>query len=145
MTKKIKFLLIDDDHIFNFVNTKFIEKADSEHEVVSYESPLKAFAYLKNIDIDLLPDILFLDINMPELNGFEFLDKLIKERSEVLEHTNIFIITSSLNPYDFEKSKKYEFLSGYYNKPIDLEKMITTINWFYNKNLKQQKLNFKVN
>jgi response regulator of citrate/malate metabolism len=133
MKKKIKFLLIDDDHVFNFLHLKYIEKIDNEHEVISFESPLRAFLYLNSLDVNSLPDIIFLDINMPEQDGFEFLDQLIKERQEIIDKLNVFIVTSSLNPVEFEKSKKYEVIKGYYNKPINIEKLNTTINWFYDK------------
>lgn len=133
MENRIRFLLIDDDHVFNFIHSKHIDKLEIEKEVVSYESPMKAFWYLCNLDIKDLPDVIFLDINMPELNGFEFLNKLIKERNEIIDRLNIFIVTSSLNPVDYETSKKYDFIKGYYNKPIDLEMVVTTVNWLLNK------------
>ena len=133
MKTKMKFLLIDDDHVFNFLHSKHIEKLKIEHEITCFESPKKAFWYLNNLSIDSLPDIVFLDINMPELTGFELLKKIENERKEIIEKLNVFIITSSLNPVDYEESKKYASIKGYYNKPIDSEKLITTVNWFLNK------------
>jgi response regulator of citrate/malate metabolism len=138
MKTKLKFLLIDDDHVFNFLHSKYIEKIENEHEVVCFESPLRASLYLTNLSIDSLPDIIFLDINMPEQTGFEFLDHLIKEREEIIDKLNIFIVTSSLNPVDYEKSRQYDVIKGYYNKPINLEKLITTVSWFYNENMKKR-------
>jgi two-component system, chemotaxis family, chemotaxis protein CheY len=135
MKTKLKFLLIDDDHVFNFLHSKHIEKLEIDHDVTCFESPTKAFWYLNNLSVDSLPDIIFLDINMPELNGFELLQKVIQEREEIMNNLNIFIVTSSLNPTDYEESKKYDSIKGYYNKPIDSEKLMTTVNWLLNKDL----------
>lgn len=137
MKTKLKFLLIDDDHVFNFLHSKYIEKLEIEHDVTCFESPLEAFCYFSNLSIDSLPDIIFLDINMPELNGFEFLDKIIEESNEIIAKLNIFIITSSLNISDFEKSRKYPFVKGYYNKPLDSQKLIDIVNWLFSKDFKK--------
>ncbi|MCF8273707.1 MAG: response regulator [Flavobacteriaceae bacterium] len=137
MKTKLKFLLIDDDHVFNFLHSKHIEKLEIDHDVTCFESPTKAFWYLNNLSVDSLPDIIFLDINMPELNGFELLQKVIQEREEIMNNLNIFIVTSSLNPTDYEESKKYDSIKGYYNKPIDSEKLMTTVNWLLNKDLEK--------
>jgi two-component SAPR family response regulator len=137
MKTKLKFLLIDDDHVFNFLHSKHIEKLEMEHDITCFESPTKAFWYLNNLSVDSLPDIIFLDINMPELNGFELMEKIVHERNEIVEKLNVFIVTSSLNPTDYEESKKYVSVKGFYNKPLDSEKLITTVNWFFNKDLKK--------
>jgi two-component SAPR family response regulator len=85
MKTKLKFLLIDDDHVFNFLHSKHIEKLEMEHDITCFESPTKAFWYLNNLSVDSLPDIIFLDINMPELNGFELMEKIVHERNEIVE------------------------------------------------------------
>lgn len=126
---KLSFLLIDDDEIFNFVHRKQIMRFNIEKEIVDYTSPLNALAYLKNISLDKLPDVILLDINMPELNGFEFVERIVKERPEIEDKLNIFVVTSSLNPTDYQQAKKFDCIKGYYNKPIDLEKIMNTVNW----------------
>jgi CheY-like chemotaxis protein len=126
---KLSFLLIDDDEIFNFVHRKQIMRFNIEKEIVDYTSPFNALAYLKNISLDKLPDVILLDINMPELNGFEFVERIVKERPEIEGKLNIFVVTSSLNPTDYQQAKKFDCIKGYYNKPIDLEKIMNTVNW----------------
>jgi two-component SAPR family response regulator len=74
-----KILLIDDDRIFNFLHSKIIERINSKHDIIAYESPFEALQYLLNLSESDLPDIIFLDINMPELNGFEFINKRTSE------------------------------------------------------------------
>lgn len=129
MKNELSFMLIDDDHVFNFIHRKQIEKFELSKSIKSFESPLRALHFLKNLSLENIPDIIFLDINMPELNGFAFLEKLKQERVELLNHLNVFVVTSSLNPEDYAASKSFECIKGYFNKPIDLEKIMMTVNW----------------
>lgn len=129
---KLSFLLIDDDQVFNFIHKKQIMRSKIEKDIVDYTSPFKALDYLKNISFDQLPDVILLDINMPELNGFEFVERLIKERHEIEDKLNIFVVTSSLNPTDYQQAKKFDCIKGFYDKPIDFEKVMSTVNWITN-------------
>ncbi|MDI1317747.1 response regulator [Flavobacterium sp.] len=129
-----KIMLIDDDKIFNYLHTKILEKINSNYEIISYESPFEAFRYLINLAIIDIPSVIFLDINMPELNGFELIDKIKKEKKEVLKHLNIVIVTSSLNPYDYEIHKQYDVIKAFCNKPLNLEKSQSIINSLLIKN-----------
>jgi two-component SAPR family response regulator len=129
-----KILLIDDDRIFNFLHSKIIERINTNHDIIAYESPFEALQYLLNLSESDLPDIIFLDINMPELNGFEFIDKIKEQASDLLKHLNIVIITSSLSPNDYEVYKQYNVLKAFYNKPLDLEKLESILNNILPKN-----------
>ena len=129
MKKKLSFMLIDDDEVFNFIHRKQLKKFEMDMDIIDFTSPRKAKDYLMSIDETQLPDVVLLDINMPELNGFEFLDLIKHEYSKILDKLNIFIVTSSLNPRDYNQAKQYNCIQGYYNKPIDLEKIMNTINW----------------
>ena len=117
-----KIMLIDDDKIFNYLHSKILGKINSNYDIISYESPFAAFEYLTSLPIIDLPSVIFLDINMPELNGFEFIDKIKNEKKEVLKHLNIVIVTSSLNPHDYEIHKQYDVIKAFYNKPLNKEK-----------------------
>lgn len=130
MTKKnkISFFLLDDDATFNFIHRKKIEKFGIEQEIKEFISPRKALIDLMDVDENHIPDILLLDINMPELTGFEFIDALADKRPELLDKLNIFIVTSSLNPEDHQTAKGYDCIKGFHDKPIDLDKIMTTFN-----------------
>lgn len=78
--------------------------------------------YLKNSN-DTEKNIILLDINMPEMNGFEFLDALLKHKGINCEQFNIFILTSSLNNKDKEQATQYPILKGYLEKPLDISNL----------------------
>lgn len=118
----MKYILIDDDPIINLVHKKVIKKSDLEAEVTDFISGKKALDYLKNSN-DTEKNIILLDINMPEMNGFEFLDALLKHKSINCEQFNIFILTSSLNNKDKEQATQYPILKGYLEKPLDISNL----------------------
>ena len=115
----MKYILIDDDPIINLVHKKVIIKNDLEAEVTDFISGKKALDYLKNSN-DTEKNIILLDINMPEINGFEFLDALLKHKGINCDQFNIFILTSSLNNKDKEHANKYPILKGYLEKPLNI-------------------------
>ena len=118
----MKYILIDDDPIINLVHKKVIIKNDLEAEVTDFISGKKALDYLKNSN-DTEKNIILLDINMPEMNGFEFLDALLKHKGINCDQFNIFILTSSLNNKDKEQATQYPILKGYLEKPLDISNL----------------------
>lgn len=118
----MKYILIDDDPIINLVHKKVIKKNDLEAEVTDFISGKKALDYLKNSN-DTEKNIILLDNNMPEMNGFEFLDALLKHKGINCEQYNIFILTSSLNNKDKEQATQYPILKGYLEKPLDISNL----------------------
>lgn len=118
----MKVLLIDDDKINNFLNRSIIEKHCGNECVVSeFINPEEAFYFLKSCalgDGTDTPDIIFLDINMPEMSGFELLEKM-KSEGVCLSPTKIYILSSSLDPNDIEKSRGYDSVTDFISKPLD--------------------------
>ena len=127
--QKLKFLLLDDDPTFNFIHKKKIARFGLDAEIVDFVSPLKVLIHLMDLSDDDIPDIILLDINMPELNGFEFLEELKAKRPNLLNKLSVFIVTSSLNPEDYQIAKQFDCIKGYHNKPIDLDNIMTSVNW----------------
>lgn len=129
----LKILLIDDDKINNFLNRSVIEKHCGNECVVSeFINPEEAFDFLKacsSTNHEDCPDVIFLDINMPEMSGFELLEMMDSENIQ-LSKTRIFMLSSSLDPHDIEKSKSFATVTDFISKPLDkskIEKIIAGI------------------
>lgn len=124
MEKNYHIMLIDDDRAFNFLNEKIIEFEKFASKISSHVSPIEALEELKNLaqtNPPGFPDFIFLDINMPDMDGWEFLDNFRMLPQNVIEKTKVFILTSSLNPLDIEKSKTYDEVRGFASKPLTIE------------------------
>lgn len=114
-------ILIDDSAIDNFVNTKIITRYQFANDIFVFSKPLKALRYLTDLDLELtdeIPFMLFLDLDMPAMNGFEFLDAFSLLFDTLKNHIKIVVLTSSCNPADNERCSKYNSVVAYFNKPL---------------------------
>jgi CheY-like chemotaxis protein len=123
-------LLLDDDPLVNFVNNQWVKKHRLANNILLYEDPFQALAFIKANCLQLrssqkLPDLLLLDIDMPGLNGFEFLDQLAQIPELAQRNARIFLLTSSNHPLDQKKASEYP-LAGYIVKPLE-EKQLREI------------------
>ncbi len=119
MRNKIhRVLLVDDDEDANFFQEKIIRKNNFAERVDKVCNGLEALDYLdKCIKAkDKLPEIIFLDLNMPKMDGWTFLDKYNQLSEDVKNKIVLIILTSSVNPDDAEKAKHTPQVKGYKNK-----------------------------
>lgn len=115
----MKTYLIDDDFISNFVTEKVLENENFGSEIISFLTAEEALATLLNDMTHHTPDVIFLDLNMPGMNGWAFLDALAPHKEALLNKCHIYILTSSLNLADTALAKDYELVHGLLHKPID--------------------------
>jgi len=122
--KYFSVMLIDDNEIDNLINQKIIEASNICNNVYVHTGAKSAIEFLKNIEklpdhsAKILPDIVFLDIDMPLMDGFQFLDLFDKLKPETKAKCKIVMLTSSINPQDISKSKNYQYVKKYINKPL---------------------------
>jgi len=123
-----KVLLIDDSEIDNFINKSVITSANITESIETMMSAKKALAYLSELKEKpvLFPDLIFLDIKMPEMDGFQFLDECKNFPQEIKERCSVYILSSSINPEDTNRAKQYDAVKKHLTKPLS-EKMIAEI------------------
>ncbi|MCM8571073.1 response regulator [Gramella jeungdoensis] len=111
--------IIDDDPVFVFGAKKIMELGNICNSFMVFPNGAEALNSLKPIisSKQKLPDFILLDINMPVMNGWDFLDEFIKIPCE--KNITIYIVTSSLDPFDMEKAKSYSNVNNYLIKPIN--------------------------
>lgn len=112
-------VLIDDEKFDHVSYKRLLRKSEMVDEIVSFEYAQDAIDYLsesKTTD----RDVVFLDINMPRMNGFEFLDAAEKRFGSRFKASVIVMLTTSLNPSDREKADGYPAVKAFYNKPMTL-------------------------
>lgn len=119
MKKRKHLLLVDDDPTTNFFNKHLVDKMgffENIHEAMNGQEALEVVKKLMNEGE--VPDMILLDINMPIMNGFEFLDNYQKFDESVRSSVVVCMLTTSLAKEDLERSKNYEMLDDYIDKPL---------------------------
>ena len=111
-------LLIDDNYIDNFITRRILESSNFAEQIIVRQSPAEAINSLREGTIK--PDVIFLDIRMPLMNGFEFLqeyDKLLIDKKDI----KIFMLSSSLDPTDMKESAGNKYITQFIHKPLTVK------------------------
>ncbi|MEY4660050.1 MAG: hypothetical protein RLZZ42_2 [Bacteroidota bacterium] len=114
--------LIDDEPIFNLISSKIISRSGWKGEVRVFISAKSALEEIRQhiTQQGVIPDFIFLDIRMPEMDGFQFLDELKNLPKDPLKYLNVFMLTSSLDQKDIVRSREYPMVKGFLSKPLDM-------------------------
>jgi CheY-like chemotaxis protein len=122
--------IIDDDKIYQFMLHKIIDDNKLAEGVVPFFDGEKAIQYLRDnyASIENIPDILFLDVNMPIMDGWQFMEEFASIKEKIKKKIVIFMLSSSLNPMDVEKASKISEVSKYLVKPIKLQEVKNIFN-----------------
>ncbi|NEU09614.1 response regulator [Flavihumibacter sp. R14] len=111
-----KILIVDDDSIAGFLHKLLISECGFEHELLTFDNGRIALEYLNNKNPEFDRCILLLDINMPDINGWQLLEVL--ETSSFRAKLKVIMITSSIDPADVKKSKNYPLVTRFFVKPL---------------------------
>ena len=112
-------MLVDDNPDDNFFHAREIKKHNPENTVVTKTAAPEALEYLRSQETKVChPDLIFLDINMPGMNGWEFLEEYNRLDKEAQGRAIIIMLTTSENPDDVAKAKGWSFVSEYRSKPL---------------------------
>ncbi len=126
MTHKIGLAcIIDDDSMYVNLVKKILETKNLCHNLMVFQNGKDALNYfeviLNNMEKDKIPEIIFLDLNMPVMDGWEFLDRFTKLKNKLEKTITLYIVSSSINPVDIEKAKGINSVKDYLVKPVTLE------------------------
>ena len=121
--KKVKILFIDDDKATNFLNKYIAKSSERIDSIFLSHSGFEAIDFLKTCltDTSKKPNLIFLDINMPAMNGWEFLEKFYALDEKLVKDINVIILSSSDDPGDLNRFEKNEMLLDFLRKPLNLE------------------------
>ena len=129
-------MLIDDDDISLYLTSRRLEKEGFAQNIIKHISADGALADLiaNSSDASKLPDLIFLDINMPMKDGWDFLDLYVK--LELAYKAPVFMLTSSDSMMDKIKSSRYPgIVYGFFNKPLKVEDIMAIIHFYKDKNI----------
>jgi CheY-like chemotaxis protein len=118
-------LIVEDNPIDVFINTRVVEQSGLSKEVMAIQSAREALEFLnQRAENSKLPDIIFLDIRMPDLDGFEFLEEFSELPERVLELCKIVMLSSTIDPIELEKARNSPFVLAFIPKPLTRDKII---------------------
>lgn len=111
--------LIDDDNVTNMLNRYFLEEHFTHLQIRSFTKA--RLALLELMQSTEIPDVVFLDINMPEMNGWEFLEEL--RSLSLTKIPDIYLLSSSVDPNDELNARSISTVKGFISKPFEFEKI----------------------
>jgi CheY-like chemotaxis protein len=118
--KATNILLIDDNDVDNYITRQMLLKNKVAENIIVQSSAMDALKYLQGILDEPVnyPDYIFLDIRMPEMDGFDFLNEFAKFPDSIKNHSIIFMLTSSADQNDIMRAAQNPLVKKYLNKPL---------------------------
>ncbi|WP_179349227.1 response regulator [Winogradskyella pacifica] len=120
MNSNYNICVIDDDDIYQFTIVKILKSINLDKKISLFSDGEEALEFLIDnlYNNEELPDIIFLDINMPIMDGFQFMEEYVKIKPKLNKKITIYMVSSSVDPVDIERAKNISDISDYIIKPI---------------------------
>jgi CheY-like chemotaxis protein len=118
--------LIDDDPIFVYLTRRIISSINCPCQINEFTDGELAMSYLSEFGDkpELLPDVIFLDLSMPVMDGWEFLKEYSDLKPKLKKDIALFIVSSSISPQEVERSKSYRAVTDFLIKPVEKGKIV---------------------
>jgi CheY-like chemotaxis protein len=121
--------LVDDDDVFNTLHEATIKRLLEDAEIKIYKSGEEVYHAINQIkEFDQVPDLMFLDIRMPDMDGFELLDSLERMADNPFRRTAIYMLSSTLDERDLMKAENSSLVKGFISKPLESEQLRQLLN-----------------
>ena len=120
MSSNLNICIVDDDEIYKYTVIKILKSIGFDKNIRMFSDGDEAFSFLSNNldNLDELPDVILLDINMPVMDGFQFMEEYVKIYPSVGKKIIIYMVSSSVDEKDVEKAASINEISDYIIKPI---------------------------
>jgi CheY-like chemotaxis protein len=128
-------MLIDDNSDDNFFHARAIRKSALTENVMVFNKATNALTHLDRTDLPIAenPDLIFLDINMPGMNGWEFLEHYGHLHTREKRQVIVIMLTTSEHPDDIERAKHWDFVQAYQVKPLSQESIAEIVERYFGK------------
>ena len=129
MTTIKQLTLVDDDDVFVFLTTKMLEQSKLVELIKIFDNGYDALVFLKeNMDnVEVLPDVILLDLSMPIMDGWQFLEEYVKIHPVIGKKITIYICSSSISPDDINRAKAINEVSDFIIKPMTKDRLMELI------------------
>ncbi|WP_405398376.1 response regulator [Maribacter sp. Asnod2-G09] len=136
MNTKPNILLVDDDELYLYLMQKTIHQISKELVVSTFTDGEQAVEYIAKCTEEQveLPEVIFLDINMPFLDGWGFLNEFKKLKPKIINNINIYMVSSSMRESDVKRASNFEELTGYVVKPVNKVQLAEIFKKIYHEN-----------
>lgn len=123
-------LLIDDDEVTNYINTKVLKAALPDAEIMITLNGIEAIKLIDDRMVEGAPlfDTIMVDISMPYMDGWEFVEALSAPQYSAYHSSNIVMLTSSVFEDDMERARSYHVIKSFFSKPLDAQKVADIFN-----------------
>jgi CheY-like chemotaxis protein len=122
-------MTIDDSELDQILYKRVITRSGLVEKVISFQYAEDALSYLKSDDREKI-DVILLDINMPRMSGFDFLERALSDLGPEFSTSVVIMLTTSLVPADEKRAKQFEVVKAYLNKPLSPEGLENIVRLF---------------